>query len=102
MTKFKLQISAIVGLLLGCQVCAQQNYSLHIKGVDKDSSFIVSQTGLATTFPSRLACIEYVFKLPVLLQSKGYVTASIDSIRYDSTFAQLVLFMGERYYWAEL
>jgi outer membrane protein assembly factor BamA len=40
--------------------------------------------------------------LPSLLHSKGYVTASIDSVRLDSTSASLVLFLGKAYHWALL
>ncbi|MDP9230622.1 MAG: hypothetical protein M3O67_08120, partial [Bacteroidota bacterium] len=40
--------------------------------------------------------------MPVYLQSKGYVTASLDSVEYDSAFAKLVLFVGDAYRWAQL
>jgi outer membrane protein assembly factor BamA len=102
MTKFKLQISVLVFLLLSIHATAQQNYTLHLRGADKDSAFLVSQLGLTTSFTSRLTCIEYLNKLPAQLQAKGYVTASFDSLRYDSSFAKLVLYLGEKYYWAEL
>ncbi|MEI9946774.1 MAG: hypothetical protein WDN26_21455 [Chitinophagaceae bacterium] len=35
-------------------------------------------------------------------RQKGYVTASVDTIKYDSAFARLVLFVGNKYQWAEL
>ncbi|MEI9809740.1 MAG: hypothetical protein WDO16_18790 [Bacteroidota bacterium] len=40
--------------------------------------------------------------MPEVLQSKGYVTASLDSIRYDSSFARIVLYIGDIYKWAQL
>jgi len=67
-----------------------------------DSAMLVAKTGLQTTFVSRTACTEYMNKLNGLLQSRGYVTASVDSLRYDSTAAHAVLFLGELYLWAQL
>jgi outer membrane protein assembly factor BamA len=102
MTKLRLQISVLAFLLFCAQLAAQNNYSLNIRGVDKDSSFLVSQLGLSTRFASRLICIDYVNKLPNYLRSKGYVTASLDSIHYDSASARIVLFIGKPYHWALL
>lgn len=102
MTKLRLQISVLVFLLLCLNATAQKEYNFCIRGVDKDSAFLVSHLGLITTFASRYACIEYVNKLPGYLQSKGYVTASVDSLHYDSTFAHIVLFVGEPYQWVTL
>ena len=92
----------LVLLLLGFYAPAQNKYILCIRGVDQDSARIVSQTGIQTSFPSRFVCTDYINKLPGLLQSAGYVTASIDSLSYDSTFARIVLFIGDLYRWALL
>ena len=81
---------------------AQNNYPVYLRGVDKDSAWIVSQTGLQTSFSSRMACTEYITNLTGFLQSKGYVTASVDSLQYDSAFARIVLFIGELYRWVQL
>lgn len=81
---------------------AQEGYKLLIHSVDKDSVFSLTNLGLQTSFTSRYDCQAYVNKLPSLLQGKGYVTASLDSIIYDSSFARVVLFVGERYEWAQL
>ncbi len=89
-------------LLLSIYTTAQNKYPLRLRGVDKDSSTIVAATGLQTSFTSATACTEYISQLPGYLQSKGYVTASIDSLRYDSSAAHVVLFIGERYLWAQL
>lgn len=102
MTKFKLQISVLLLLWLRIDIAAQNNYTLRLKGVDKDSTTLVSEIGIQTSFASRNACILYINTLPGYLQSKGYVTASIDSLRYDSLSAQLILFTGDIYQWAQL
>lgn len=100
--KFRLQISVLVFLLLSIYTSAQNQYTLRIRGVDKDSAILVSQVGLQTSFSSRTACVDYVNRLTGLLQAKGYVTASVDSLKYDSSFARIVVFAGELYRWAQL
>ncbi len=101
MRKFRLQISVLVLLLHGIYASAQNKYTLYIRGVDKDPVQL-SKIGLQTDFATGSACIDYVNKLPGYLLSKGYVTASIDSLHYDSSFARIVLYVGEAYHWAIL
>ena len=36
------------------------------------------------------------------MQTKGYVTFSMDSLAYDSTSARMVIFSGEQYLWAQI
>lgn len=81
---------------------AQDNYLLHIRPVDKEPAFLESNLGLRTAFSSRAECIEYINKLPSELHSKGYLNASIDSVVFDSTYARMVLYIGEVYKWAQL
>ncbi len=109
MLLFRLQISVLVFLLPVIYLSAQNfsdpqagNYQLSIRFVDKDAAFISTQLGLQTTFANRNACLEYVNQLPSQLQSKGYVTNSIDSLKIDSLSAYMVLFVGEQYRWAQL
>jgi outer membrane protein assembly factor BamA len=102
MLKIRLQISVLI-LLLNVTVAGAQNaYRLFIHCADKDAAVIVPQLGLQTSFSSRFTCTEYINKLPGLLQAKGYATASLDSIQYDSASARIVLFIGEQYKWAQL
>lgn len=104
----KLQHLALAALLTAqfffqSLVCsAQQNYLLQVHGVDKNLSDLVNEIELKTTFISRIDCINYVSKLPGRLQAKGFVTASIDTLRFDSSSAYLVLFLGRKYRWALL
>lgn len=67
-----------------------------------DAAAIISKTGMQTAFASSSACLAYINKLPGLLQAKGYVTVSVDSMVYDSVSARIVLFLGELYKWAQL
>lgn len=102
MTKFRLQISVLAFLFFCTFSHAQNNYRLFVRSVDKDSAFIASHFSITTTFPSIFACAEYVGKMQNEIRSKGYVTASVDSVRYDSAFARMVLFVGEIYRWVNL
>lgn len=103
MPKTRLQISVLIFVLLYVQqLTAQGNYRLSIRCVDKDSAFVAVVLSVPESFSNRFSCVEYVNKLPALLQSKGYVTASLDSVKYDSSSAKVVLFAGEVYQWALL
>ncbi|MBL7739254.1 MAG: BamA/TamA family outer membrane protein [Chitinophagaceae bacterium] len=102
MTKLRLQISVLVCLLLHFELSAQNEYRLTVRSIDKDSSFLANDIGIPPSFSTRFSCQEYVNKLPSLLQGKGYVTASLDSVRYDSSFAYVVLFAGDIYKWAQV
>lgn len=81
-------------------VLAQEKYQLHYRFVDTVD--ISPSLGLAKEFDSKGTCSQYIFELPKLLQKKGYITASIDSIQMDSTKAEVLLFLGETYRWALL
>ncbi|MFI5130074.1 MAG: POTRA domain-containing protein [Chitinophagales bacterium] len=81
---------------------AQNNYALFTRCVDKDSTFLSDDLKIPSAFSSRAACTEYVNQLPRSLQSRGYVTASLDSVSYDSAFAKIVLFTGDIYKWAQI
>jgi outer membrane protein assembly factor BamA len=102
MTKIRLQISVLVFVLAALKVAGQNNFPLHLRGVDRDSAELVSALGLKTSFNNRYDCIAYINQLPQYMQQKGFVTASLDSVIYDSLFVRVVLYAGERYEWAHL
>ena len=102
MTKLRLQIPVLAFLLLNVYASAQDTYHLYQRCIDRELSFLSGTVGLQTDFTSRAACTAYINKLPGYLQSKGYVTASIDSLQYDSLAAHMVLFLGEAYQWVQL
>src|SRR5258705_2964899 len=87
-------------LTIHISAIAQNNYQLNIKAVDRDSSFLKNELGLQKSFASQIDAQQYIGQLPALLHAKGYVTASVDSIRIDSSSASLVLFLGKIYRWA--
>jgi outer membrane protein assembly factor BamA len=77
-------------------------YVLHIIPVDKDSLFVQKRLGLTTAFKTREQCTEYVYTILPFLRSKGYVTASVDSITYGDKSARLRLYVGDVWRWAQI
>ncbi|MBC7889402.1 MAG: BamA/TamA family outer membrane protein [Ferruginibacter sp.] len=84
------------------QPLAVNKYRLIIKYADKDSSFDSGALKLSTAFAGQVQCMDYVTKLPALLNLKGYPAASVDSFHYDSTFASVLLFLGKQQYLLQL
>ena len=101
MAKLRLLILVSVFLLQAFVVLAQQGYTLQLRGVDRDSAFL-STVGIPPAFPVRNDCIKFINELPALLRVKGYVTASLDTVRFDSASALLVIFLGRKYEWSSL
>ena len=79
-----------------------QSFHLLIKPVDSARNFVREELKLKKDFGSALLCMDYVKKLPSLLQSRGYLSASVDSIRSDSVHILVDLFVGEQYKWKRL
>lgn len=81
---------------------AQERFSLHIIPIDKDSALIKKILQPPTLFISKDDCFNYIDQIVPNLQAKGYISASIDSIYYDSTAATALLYVGELYKWVAL
>jgi outer membrane protein assembly factor BamA len=106
MEKLRLQISVLVLVLLylpsfGQQSTDNKSYPLFIRSEDKDSSFIAA-LDISSSFSNEHECVNYIYQLPGLLQAKGYINASLDSVQHDSLSARVVLYIGDRYQWASL
>src|SRR5216684_2455684 len=92
----------VAGLLLLIATRGSAQYPLHILPVDKDSVFIHKELGLPASFKSKDACTEYIYTLPALLQGKGFLTASLDSVGVDSAGTTIRLYVGNTYHWARI
>lgn len=95
------------GVLLSAYNCSAQStksspYQLQIKPVGKDSSFNLQPLKLQTVFANKTLCITYVNGLTSLLSSKGYPTASVDSVFENEGFTTIHLFFGKKYQWIKL
>jgi len=99
MTKLKL-------LLLGCLLillkdAAGQSYEVNYFLIDADSS-LKKEIGLKEKFASQLEARYFIATIPTLLQTRGYITASVDSAKIDSNGASVRLFLGLQYKWATI
>lgn len=92
-------------LLMLCCMCvrasAQKECTLNVQLVDSTETSI-ADFSLQTTFASKSGCIGYVQQLPKLLMTKGYISASVDSVWEDSSSVSALLFAGKKYKWDSL
>jgi hypothetical protein len=77
-------------------------YQLHIQLVDKDSFFNLQPLKIQTGFANKGLCSSYINELVALLSSKGYPTASVDSIFEKEAVTTIHLFLGKQYQWIKL
>ena len=89
---YRFSIILLVNFCIVTYVAAQ--YQLRINYLDKDSTFQPQVLKLQTKFTGQLQCIEYINKLPVLLNIKGYSGVSVDQISHDTTYTQIDLYLG--------
>ena len=87
------QVLAILLLSLVYQTVTGQ-YKLKVIPVDTNKP--EQQAGIQTEFKTKMACAQYISNLPSLLQSRGFATASIDSVQEDSMSTILHIFFGRR------
>lgn len=81
---------------------AQKKYIIHYIFPGKDTSYKVQQFQLKTIFDAKGPAREYITSLPKILLSSGFPAASIDSVFYDSTYAEVRLYPGKQYKWAHI
>ena len=84
-----------------CQMI-KSNYRLSIHFTDKDKSFDPGPLKLQYLFTDQFTCNNYISGLQVLMGSKGYPTASVDSILMKDDYASINLFLGNQYHWIRL
>ncbi|MEO5647543.1 MAG: hypothetical protein ABIQ56_04225 [Chitinophagaceae bacterium] len=78
----------------------QPAYIVNFLIVDKDSSLKTESPDLHSVFANRIEAVTYINKLPVMLFSKGFATASVDSVSLDSVSATVQLYLGKKYSFA--
>ncbi|HEV7329854.1 MAG TPA: BamA/TamA family outer membrane protein [Flavisolibacter sp.] len=101
MAKVKHRIGLLWVLTLLWWSAAAQVYPVRYAASASDSAQL-AVLSLPSSFPSRFEANTYLAGLLPLLQSKGFVTASIDSLQVDSTQAFVELYLGEAYLWGRL
>ena len=88
------------GLLLCINAHAQTGYQLHYHFVD--TAMQPSQLGLQQAFSNKSSCAEYIFQIPPMLQKKGLIAASVDSVVVDSSASHVWLYVGKLFKWKNL
>jgi outer membrane protein assembly factor BamA len=96
--------NCLLPLTASCQLPAIDSNKVQLKIylVDKDTTFDLPGLKLQTAFSNQLQCSIYINNIPTLLSSKGYPTASVDSVWYDTASAGINLFLGRQYKWIKL
>lgn len=102
MTKVRHLLTAVLFLLSGLMSSAQERYTLTLRAVDHDETSLRQILEPPAFFDNRMLCVEYVNGLSDLLRGRGYVTASLDTARFDSLGAYAVVYVGRPYRWAML
>jgi outer membrane protein assembly factor BamA len=92
----------ITFLLLAFFLPAHAQYALHVKLNSPDSILRAPALGIPASFKDRAGCSEYIYKLTDLLRNKGFTSASIDSVQFDTASAFLRLYIGERFTWSKI
>jgi len=80
----------------------QKKYSINYILSGKDTSNKLQQLDLKTSFDGKEMASFYIGSLPATLLGKGFPTASVDSVLYDSTRAHVALYLGEQYKWVQI
>lgn len=102
MAKVKHRFAAVLVLTLWWWSSAlAQTYPVRYAATGLDSARLTTLS-LPALFASRLEADGYIANLLPLLQSRGFVTASIDSVKTDSASAFVALFLGEPYKWSRV
>ena len=83
-------------------ISAQKKYIVNYKLSGTDTTRKVQQLGLKTSFDGKEFAAEYLNTLPATLISRGFPGASVDSVVYDSTQANVSLYLGEQYKWVQI
>lgn len=93
-------IVVMIGSLLTINVGAQLR--LQIEPALNEVQPAISDVGFRHNFKSRKDLFDYLQQVPVILQSKGYLSASIDSVAEKDTVFIAFLYLGKQYQWNEL
>jgi outer membrane protein assembly factor BamA len=99
----KLRLYGFIPILLLASIRpSYAQYTLHVKLNSPDSILRAPSLGIPASFKDRAGCTEYIYKLTDLLRNKGFTSASIDSVQFDTTSAFLRLYIGERFTWSKI
>jgi outer membrane protein assembly factor BamA len=97
-----LPVFFLLGLCWSVPALAQSKYALNINFIDKDSAFRSDDLALTRYFDNQQLAEVYIQKLPATLASKGFPVASIDSVRFTDTCADLQVYLGSAFQFGKI
>ena len=89
--------AALLLLVFLLTLKASSQHKLNYHFVDKDTTFTWQSLGLKSQFTDAAACSSYINNLTVFLFSKGYPSASVDSVYTNAKQTFIYLFLGYNY-----
>jgi outer membrane protein assembly factor BamA len=98
MTKVKHQFVAILLTLFACTTAFSQ-YKVDYSFAD---SINHTSSILETSFKDQKTAKNYISQLPEFLHAHGYISASVDSVVYDSLSASVNIYLGNQYKWVAI
>ncbi|HEY4156162.1 MAG TPA: POTRA domain-containing protein, partial [Puia sp.] len=101
MVKLRLYGCTVLILLISA-FNGYSQYALRVSMQSPDSILSAKALGIPASFKDRNECTDYVYKLPGILQDKGFASASVDSVHFDSASAFVHLYVGDRFSWSAI
>lgn len=81
---------------------SQQKYTVTYHYVGKDSVYKSDTTFLKNQFNTQAEAKSYTSEIIKILTQRGYPTASVDSAYFDSSHAEISLYLGGKFQWANI
>jgi hemolysin activation/secretion protein len=85
-------------MLIG-QLSVAQSFRLHLKG---DTLQFIRETNIPLRYISFVDCLESLRSARLTLLKKGYLGCSIDSLSWNDSIANAIVYTGPQYRWATL
>jgi outer membrane protein assembly factor BamA len=101
MVKLRLYGCTLVLFLISC-LKGYAQYALRVSLQSPDSILSAASLSIPSSFKDRNDCTDYIYRLPDILQDKGFASASIDSVHFDSSYAFIQLYIGDRFSWSSV
>ena len=101
MAKLRLYGCTVV-LVFASLLKGYSQYGLKVRMQSPDSILSATALNIPVSFKDRSACTDYVYKLTGILLDKGFASASIDSVRFDSASAFVQLYIGDKFFWSAI
>jgi outer membrane protein assembly factor BamA len=81
---------------------AQENFTLRIRSRMQDRMEELTGSIMRSAFSDSTSCAVHIDSLPSRLVRLGFLEASVDSIWWSNTCAEVLLHLGPRYRWRQL